>query len=61
VRPQMTAPNDLFVVDGGDHSLEVRKRAAAAAGNTQEGWDSQMLAAIESFLRAQGLRPGQGV
>jgi predicted alpha/beta-hydrolase family hydrolase len=61
VRPQMTAPNDLFVVDGGDHSLEVRKRAAAAAGNTQDGWDSQMLAAIESFLRVQGLRPGQGV
>jgi hypothetical protein len=59
VRPQMTAPNDLFVVDGGDHSLEVRKRAAAAAGSTQDGWDSQMLAAIESFLRVQGLRPGR--
>jgi predicted alpha/beta-hydrolase family hydrolase len=60
VRPQMSAANDLFVVDGGDHSLEVRKRAAAAAGQTQDSWDSQMLIAIETFLRAQGLRPGPG-
>jgi predicted alpha/beta-hydrolase family hydrolase len=61
VRPQMTAPNDLFVVEGGDHSLDVRKRAAAAAGQTQDSWDSQMLAAIRAFLQAQGLQAaGQG-
>jgi predicted alpha/beta-hydrolase family hydrolase len=57
VRTQMTAPNDLFVVDGGDHSLEIRKRAAAAAGQTQAGWDAGILVAIDTFLRAQGLQP----
>jgi hypothetical protein len=45
------------VVDGGDHSLEIRKRAAAAAGQTQAGWDAGILVAIDTFLRAQGLQP----
>jgi predicted alpha/beta-hydrolase family hydrolase len=50
VRPQMTAPNQLFVVEGGDHSLEVRKRAAAAAGRSQESWDDAVLDAVRAFL-----------
>jgi predicted alpha/beta-hydrolase family hydrolase len=55
VRPQMKAPNDLFVVDGGDHSLEVRKRAAAAAGQSQAEWDQAILTAIMKFLHGHGL------
>ena len=60
VRPTMTAPNELFVVDGGDHSLEVRKRASAAAGQSQEDWDTALLDAIDKFLRGRGLAPGRG-
>jgi uncharacterized protein len=57
-RSQMTAPNHLFVVEGGDHSLEVRKRAAAAAGQSQAAWDAALLDAIVTFLRGQGLAVG---
>jgi hypothetical protein len=53
----MTAPSELFVVDGGDHSLEVRKRAAAAAGKSQSDWDADVLAAITGFLAGRGLVP----
>jgi uncharacterized protein len=55
VRPNMKAENELFVVEGGDHSLEVKKRAAAAAGQSQAGWDDAITAAIGKFLRARGL------
>jgi predicted alpha/beta-hydrolase family hydrolase len=57
VRARLTAPNELCLVDGGDHSLEVRKRAAAAAGRTQEQWDQEILGAIRGFL---GARTGSG-
>ena len=43
VREPMTAPNQLFVVDGGDHSLDVGKRKQAAA-------DAAILAAIGAFV-----------
>jgi predicted alpha/beta-hydrolase family hydrolase len=54
-RAAMTAPNELFVVDGGDHSLEVRKRASAAAGKSQADWDGELVGAIAAFLTARGL------
>ncbi len=44
VRQQMTAPSRLFVVEGGNHSLEVRK------GKEQEEWDRRLLAAAASFI-----------
>ncbi len=53
-RQQMQAPSDLFVVDGGDHSLEVRKRAAAADGKSQATWDAAVLDAIARFLGRSG-------
>jgi predicted alpha/beta-hydrolase family hydrolase len=55
VRQVMTAPSELFVVEGGDHSLEVRKRAAAAAGKSQADWDAALLGAITNFFAARGL------
>ena len=55
VRQAMTAPTELFRVEGGDHSLEVRKGAAAATGRSQADWDAGVLEAISGFLRARGL------
>jgi len=58
VRRRMQAPNDLFVVEGGDHSLLAARKALAAANETQEGVDGRILDAIGRFLAAQGLAPG---
>lgn len=60
VRAEMQAPSQLFVVEGGDHSLEVRKRAAAAAGRTQADWDRDLLATTAKFFGGLGLQGGGG-
>jgi len=54
VRARMTAPNQLHLVAGGNHSLEVGKRELAAAGKTQEDQDGAVLAAVTAFLAAHG-------
>jgi predicted alpha/beta-hydrolase family hydrolase len=46
--PRMTARNALFVVEGGNHSLEVPRRGAAAGA--QERSDQAVLQAIQTFL-----------
>jgi hypothetical protein len=53
VRREMRAPNELEIVEGGDHSLLVRKTQLRTAQKTQETIDAQILAAIADFLRAQ--------
>lgn len=50
VRGEMTAPNFLHVVEGGDHSLVVPKRQLQAAGRSQEQVDEQILDAIATFI-----------
>jgi uncharacterized protein len=50
VRTEMKAPNFLHVIEGGDHSLNVPKRALAAAGETQEDVDQRALEAIRQFI-----------
>ena len=50
VRREMTAPNFLHVVEGGDHSLIVLKRQLAASGTTQEAVDLGILQAISKFV-----------
>ena len=52
VRSRMTAPNFLHVVDGGDHSLLVRKKDLA--NETQEDVDLRILAAIRNFIERFG-------
>jgi predicted alpha/beta-hydrolase family hydrolase len=42
VRREMTARNELHVVEGGDHSLGVRKRDLQALGETQENVDRRI-------------------
>ena len=50
VRAEMSAPNELHVVEGGDHSLMVTKTQLKLAGETQEAVDQRILAAIASFV-----------
>jgi predicted alpha/beta-hydrolase family hydrolase len=50
VRGEMIAPNSLHVVEGGDHSLIVPKRALSAAGETQEDVDQRILRAIAALI-----------
>lgn len=50
VRAKMTARNDLHVVEGGNHSLEVARTALKARGETQGDVDAQVLESIRKFV-----------
>jgi predicted alpha/beta-hydrolase family hydrolase len=50
VRPRMTARNELLVVEGGNHSLEVTATALRAASETQADVDARILRAIADFI-----------
>ena len=52
VRKGMAAPNDLAIVDSGDHSLLATKSHLRAQGQTQTDVDAQVLAAIDRFTAA---------
>ena len=51
VRARMSAESELVVVEGGDHSLLVRKTDLARQGKTQDDVDASLLQAIEVFAR----------
>lgn len=48
VRPQMTAQNFLYVIEGGDHSLAVRKKDLV--GESQNDVDQRIAKAISEFV-----------
>jgi predicted alpha/beta-hydrolase family hydrolase len=50
VTPRLQAPHLLHVVEGGDHSLLVRKRDLARLGKTQADVDAEILATVSSFV-----------
>ena len=50
VREKMSARNKLFVVDAGDHSLEVTKTQLKASGETQEAVNNRILHVIQHFI-----------
>jgi uncharacterized protein len=52
VRREMTAANELYVVEGGDHSLVVAKGQLKASGETQDKVDEHILEAIRHFVAA---------
>ena len=52
VRDRVKAPNFLHVVEGGDHSLGVRKRQLKAGGETQEDVNRRVLEAIVKFVQS---------
>jgi uncharacterized protein len=50
VREKMKAPNELYVVEGGDHSLMVTKGQLKAARETQDEVDERVLGKIRDFV-----------
>lgn len=52
IRQQMTAPNSVHLVEGGDHSLQATKRVLEAASEAQHDVDQRILAAINNFVLA---------
>lgn len=50
VRREMSAPNELHMVEGGDHSLGATKKQLKAAGETQAEVDARILQAITQFV-----------
>jgi predicted alpha/beta-hydrolase family hydrolase len=52
VRAEMVAPNELHVVEGGDHSLRASKGQLKASGETQDDVDSRILRSIREFVEA---------
>jgi predicted alpha/beta-hydrolase family hydrolase len=50
VRAAMRAPNQLHIVEGGDHSLGVSKKELTAKGETQDEVDRRILRTIQNFV-----------
>ncbi len=50
VTPHLRAPHLLHVVEGGDHSLLVRKTDLTRQGKTQADVDGQILVEVSSFI-----------
>jgi len=49
-RPRMTAKSELYVVPGGNHSLEVTAGELKKAGKTQEDVDQGILDRVRAFV-----------
>jgi predicted alpha/beta-hydrolase family hydrolase len=52
VRQQMRAPNELHVVEHGNHSLEVTRGELKRSGRTQADVDREILSAIRAFVQS---------
>ena len=50
VRAEMKAPNFLYVVETGDHSLRVSKRQLQGSNQTQEDVDQRVFQSIAEFI-----------
>jgi predicted alpha/beta-hydrolase family hydrolase len=50
VRTEMSTPNEVYVVEGGDHSLRVTKSELKAGGKTQDDVNREILGRIEGFV-----------
>ena len=49
-RREMKASNEMYVVQGGDHSLQVEKARLKTSGETQDDVDERIMVAIGTFL-----------
>lgn len=52
VRARMSARNELYVVEGGDHSLEVTKTQLKATGTTQGAVETEIIAVVRRFCES---------
>lgn len=57
VRSRMQAPNELYVVEGGDHSLLVTRKQLSGAGESQSDVDARILDAIGDFIARRIRQP----
>jgi predicted alpha/beta-hydrolase family hydrolase len=53
VRQKMKAPNQLYVVEGGDHSLMVTKGQLKANSETQDDVEARILEKIQEFVASR--------
>jgi predicted alpha/beta-hydrolase family hydrolase len=53
VRARMRAPNELLVVEGGDHSLAITARSLKEQGVTRAEVDARILTAVQRFVEAR--------
>ena len=51
VRSRMTARNELMILEGGDHSLEVTATRLREAGATQDSTEERIFTRISAFLQ----------
>jgi len=51
VTPHLKTSHTLYVVEGGDHSLQVRKKDLALLRLSQDDVDANILAAVAAFIR----------
>jgi predicted alpha/beta-hydrolase family hydrolase len=54
VRKRMIAPSELWIVEDGNHSLEVTKTALRARATTQDQVEREILAAVARFCSTLG-------
>ncbi|CAN5583834.1 alpha/beta hydrolase [soil metagenome] len=57
VRDNMRAPNELYLVEGGDHSLAVSKKQLATTGETQSDVEGRILEAVHDFVSRHAPAP----
>ena len=55
--PELSCPTQLCIVEGGNHSLVVGKRALAASGRTQDSVEEQIMVSVSAFLKG-AVSPG---
>jgi predicted alpha/beta-hydrolase family hydrolase len=58
VRTKMHAESELYVVDGGNHSLELSQKALRAQGTTAEDVEQRIIDRVRSFLERAGILAG---
>jgi predicted alpha/beta-hydrolase family hydrolase len=52
VRQEMKAENELYIVEGGDHSLQVSRSRLTASAKTQNDVDERILETVRNFVAA---------
>jgi uncharacterized protein len=57
VRAEIPALNELFIVEGGDHSLLVTKSQLKNSGESQAAVDQRILQAVQQFVAKRTLDP----
>ncbi|HET7239224.1 MAG TPA: alpha/beta fold hydrolase [Terrimicrobiaceae bacterium] len=53
VRAEMKAPNELYVVEGGDHSLAVAKNGLKAGGKNHDDVNQEILQRVLQFVQTR--------